>query len=1127
MTVTPESWRRVKHVFDAAIALEPAEWATFVRSECAGDSALRREVEQLLIAHTRATGFLRQPASVVLDVAHADTPLVESIGPYRISTMLGRGGMGVVYAGTHQATGMRAAIKTVRAARADRSFQIRREIEALARLNHPGIVRILDFGIEQGSPWYAMELVEHPTLASKHRVWSRAHALGFIQRLCDTLAYVHGEGIVHRDLKPANIFVTDRGLPLVADFGLASSVGVATGREVLDMSAAGGTASYMSPEQIAGELLDPRADLYAVGRILEGMVAGLETQDPAYVLSERLLARDPRERIAYAADVASALEAEGATAAPWNVAVPPARTYLCRPPLVGRDSILDQIDAHCFVFVTGESGSGKTRVALEASKRATARGYHVVSGACTVNGSPLHPLRPLLQAIADRCVELGSDTTQRVIGSRAAVLAAYEPALAHLSGEIADAGAVSLPPSDARSRLFRYLAESIAAHAADFPTLVVLDDLQWADELTLGFLEHCSRAPMPGNVRIIGTFRSEERTPQLMSIAQSTQARHIELSRIGGADVGGMIGGMLSLPDPPAGFVRFLAAKSEGNPYFVTEYLRMAVAEQVLTRDARGRWIFADTAEPTEVICAAMPLPQSLRDVVDRRLKALSPLAQRLMRCATVVGREFDAGVLEVAATIVRADLDVALAELVERFVIEPGDGDGFRFVHDKLREIPYAELADTERCHFHGRIAIALEQRHADSIGFEAMHGTIGHHWSAAGESARAVPHLDLAGDRAVRLHAINDAIGFYRAAVAAGDTAGIDVLAVREKLADNLSLTGSHAQARVQLELGLHGLAALGAAARLHRKIGRTWENTREHARALESYATAESMLAGAVADESEWVQIQLIKLSPYYWLNRTDEMTALINELEPHVHQPGFEHQRYHYYQTIMGRNHRRDRYAVAPETIDYARKSLAAAEVASAPVETANGLFTLGFTLLLSDQWGEAETVLQSALAACRRSGNLVNEVRSLAYLALTTRRQGRIDEAQRLGDEALAVAVAAGMADYAAIARATLGWVAWKRGDAERAVRECRAALESWNHPAFPFPFEWMARLVLLATEVDRAPAEELVTLAEPMLAQSQMQLPHAIERAIVDAVATHDREAVIRVIDASARLGLL
>jgi tetratricopeptide (TPR) repeat protein len=1186
MTLRQEDWPRVKRIFDAALACSPSNWDAFLTDACGTDAALRRQVEVVLRAHQRAESFLESPASVVLDVSRlGDEGAAAAVGPYRIVRVLGHGGMGVVYAGVHQATGMCAAVKTVSALRADKLLQIRREIETLARLRHPGIVRILDYGIERGRPWYAMELLEHCTLAEWGLERRRDDKLGLMQRLCETLAYVHGEGVVHRDLKPRNILVTDRQLPILVDFGLVARVGVATGREVLDPTRVAGSIKYMAPEQIEGDLLDPRTDLYAVGCILYELVTGRAPFDggvdevieqhrhrlprPLSSLVEnvpelldrlvlQLLAKQPRDRIAYAADVGSALARLGAAALPAYAATPAARPYLCRPPLVGRDTVLDQIDskltaasrgAGAIVLIEGESGVGKTRLALEVARRASARGYHVVSGGASAvasedtggarpEGPPLHPLSPLFQAIADRCTEGGLEVAERLLGDRGPVLAAYAPALAEVSGQQDRPPLHPLPPAQARTRLFRCLTDSVQAYAASTPLAVLLDDLQWSDELTIDFLDHLARGPiatMP--VIVIGTYRSEEPHQALASIAKFHAVCRIALPRIPEDAVSLMIGGMLSLADPPPGFVRFLTEKSEGNPYFVTEYLRMAVAERVVIRDAHGRWIFAETADPTEVVCESLPLPRSLRDLVDRRAQSLSPLARRVMLCATVVGREFDAVLVQVAEQLGDADISAAFDELARRYIVETTDSGESRFTHDKLREIPYSELPDGERRMLHGRVAAAMECRYADSVDLERMHASLGRHWSAAGDRGRAIPHLHKAGDRAVALHALREAIVLYREAVANIGALGSafdysearrDEIAIREKLGDALTLAGSHEEARTELERVFAGLDDNKSIdrARLQRKIAKTLENGRDYAGAHAAYARAERILEATAGDrplvwQREWVQVQLNRAWAWYWQGRPEEIAALIERVGPYVHQPGLARERLLYYQALGSRELRVARYVPSERTVEYAREALMASAEAGAAVDGVFCRFMVGFALCLRGRLDEAEGELATALTAARRFGDVSTEVRCLAYLALTKRLDGRVEETRQLADEALVLANAAGMTDYAAIAQAGLGWAALKQGQPDAARALFRAALDAWHRSHTAFPLQWIARLTLLAIDVDGEPLDELVALVQPLVDSAQMRLPDALDAALHDAVACHERH------DTAAALGAL
>jgi hypothetical protein len=194
-------------------------------------------------------------------------------GRYRIEQMLGQGGMSDVFRAVDVTTGERVAVKVVRSADPDLARRMAQEAKALARLEHPGLVRLLDAGVHDEQAFLVMELVEGPTLAARLRRGelspSRTAVLG--QTLAGALDYVHGQGIVHRDVKPANILLGPRARVRLADFGIArmtdaSSLTV-TGTTL-------GTAGYMAPEQLEHHTVGTAADVWSLGVILLECLTG-------------------------------------------------------------------------------------------------------------------------------------------------------------------------------------------------------------------------------------------------------------------------------------------------------------------------------------------------------------------------------------------------------------------------------------------------------------------------------------------------------------------------------------------------------------------------------------------------------------------------------------------------------------------------------------------------------------------------------------------------------------------------------------------------------------------------------------------------------------------------------------
>lgn len=200
------------------------------------------------------------------------------IGPYAISRELGRGGMGIVYAGQHQELGRWAAIKVLlEAGGPDAQARFQRECESLARLDHPGIVRIYDSGFFQNRPFLALEFVEgeplDEVLAKSGPLEQRLAAETMVE-VCEAIAHAHDLGILHRDLKPANLLWDATRRPRVTDFGLAKDL---TAQSLTTSGTMLGTPAYMPPEQAAGERqnLGPAADVYGLGATLFALLTGV------------------------------------------------------------------------------------------------------------------------------------------------------------------------------------------------------------------------------------------------------------------------------------------------------------------------------------------------------------------------------------------------------------------------------------------------------------------------------------------------------------------------------------------------------------------------------------------------------------------------------------------------------------------------------------------------------------------------------------------------------------------------------------------------------------------------------------------------------------------------------------
>jgi serine/threonine protein kinase/tetratricopeptide (TPR) repeat protein len=285
--MNPEIWLKVENIFHAALERTSAERKIYVDEHCGEDRELRQQVEILLAQEARVGSFLEVSAieNMPLTLTVAESPLGRTVGPYRIVSALGAGGMGEVYRAHDSKLGRDVAIKTLPhqfAHDPDRLARLRREARTLASLNHPNIAAI--YGLEESgeADYLVMELVEGEMLQG---ILPVATALDRACQVAMALEAAHEKGIIHRDLKPANVKVTPQGRVKVLDFGLAKAIWGQEGNQDLTQldgatgleSVAGlivGTPGYMSPEQARGKKVDKRADVWAFGCLLYELLTG-------------------------------------------------------------------------------------------------------------------------------------------------------------------------------------------------------------------------------------------------------------------------------------------------------------------------------------------------------------------------------------------------------------------------------------------------------------------------------------------------------------------------------------------------------------------------------------------------------------------------------------------------------------------------------------------------------------------------------------------------------------------------------------------------------------------------------------------------------------------------------------
>ncbi|MFN7974830.1 MAG: tetratricopeptide repeat protein [Acidobacteriota bacterium] len=1047
-----------------------------------------------------------------------------AIGPYRILRVLGKGGMGVVYEAEHPG-GARVALKTLHLPSVAMAGTIRREIQSLARLSHPGIVRIIDHGDHEGLPWYAMELLADPSLrnrmrgsrttgaaastsalpgASLHdteplpstpeapgddevpppvRPMPYHEALTIAARMCVPLSYLHGVGVVHRDLKPDNVVVKADGTTILVDFGLASRFGGEVARETLDvMDAVTGTAAYMSPEQWRGEVVDARADIYALGCILYELVAGrppflastigemlalhlhatpeppsrIATGAPSGIdaLVLRLIAKDARDRIGYADLVAAALIELGAEA----VGDIRARPYLYRAALAGRDlemrGLAARLDAMLrdggrkqTVLVGGESGVGKTRLLSELAQIAVVRGIRVIPAECAPDArAPLAAFRPLLRTVADRQRERGASRGSALPAHAVAVLLPYEPALAAIAGTEGPS-LPDLPPQETMARIAREIARALEVLLHDGPLLLMIDDLQWADDLSA---EICRRIAGDATLAaapfgLVLGYRSEEMTPIISSLLEQAAGSALPLARIETEGVASMVRDMLALQRTPEAFVRFLARHSEGNPFFVSEYLKTAVSEGLLARDARGAWRIAATATVlVEDDASRLPIPHSVRQLVSARLAMVDAPARAVLEVAAAIGRDAERPILAAAMVLAGGSLTMdAIGAIRERGMVDEAPDGTLRFTHDKIREIVLEGLAAGRRRRLHRAAARASETLYPGNAGKLAE---ITRLWDEGGRPRIAAPYYYQAARYACERFAFGDAERLFRARIRVADDDS------RESLHASVDFVG-------------HVLLQSGRVDEAEASIRSTLARA-QRAGDRESTADALRLLAtvlqhtGRIAESRD---VGRRSLSVVRELGDRDREGAHLAMLASIEHDMGDMASAWTGYESalLLHREVGDDRSAatclanmalLAQQQGLVTRATALFEDALAAASSTGNRILvgsTLGNLALLhqaAGRMGRARECFENALAIHREVGNRRFEGGALGNLGKLHLDQGRLGDAERLFDEALAIHREVGNRTHAAVALANLGLLRRAEGRLEESRQLCEQAI---------------------------------------------------------------------------------
>lgn len=778
-------------------------------------------------------------------------PAIRQIGDYTLGDELGRGAMSIVYRAQKGPQSFAIKVMAGRGDPVETRLSFRREAAAIARLDHPALVRVLEVGETEGRPYLVMDVAEGEGLdkAIAKSALDDDLVVALARSIASALAEVHRHGLVHRDIKPANIVLANTGEARLIDFGLVSPAS--------ETDAVVGTLHYAAPEQmgILNRRVGPPSDLFSLGvTMFEALTGRLPlaaeneteflhalattappdlrdvrpgTRPALAAIIARLLRKDPDDRYQSAQGLLADLNVidhlDQVLRSGRQVTLGANDRTMALDsdlPLVGREGELETLTRafeasrrgqFAAVMIEGEGGSGKTRLAREIIRHAEAQGALIVSGKCNeLETVPFGPLREAIDQLIARIGRLdederllATDHLREAAGEWGPLVRRLSPTLARLFGPMAEIR--PLEPNAEQHRFYEALA-SFFRHLGsnDRPVVMLLDDAQWLDEGSLRVLARLGSEPAGAPFLLIATSRDGEEhqsaIARVTTVLAGRLANRITLTPLNFDAIDALItlslgGSQLDRPT-----VQRLAALTHGNPFAIGQYLR-TLLDQGILRPSAGKW-----RADLEALEAAH-LPRDVIELVVRRLHSLGGGAARIAGIAAVIGNRFRSDLLATVADVAAQDLSRTLEELVNSGLLERTWGDQFAFVHDRVRESALERLTETEVKDIHQAAAEALDarqERTTTDLFALARHFALGH--SDVNPARAGELNLE-AGLRALEDHANEEAFELLdRAHAFLGAAHMAKPMRLLEGLGRACAMTGRLDRAFAYLEEALH---------------------------------------------------------------------------------------------------------------------------------------------------------------------------------------------------------------------------------------------------------------------------------------------------------------------------------
>jgi hypothetical protein len=636
--------------------------------------------------------------------------------------------MGTVYRVLDHVTGEERALKRIHPNPANRRFAVealQREYQVLASLDHPRIIRVYDYGVDDAGPYYTMELLEGRDMREAAPLPHQEACL-YLRDIASSLVLLHARGLIHRDLSPANVRITADGHCKLLDFGAL----VPFGRQEKVV----GTPPLVPPEAVEGGLLDQRADLYALGALAYWILTGRHayparqvgelldlwkspplppssfapstpSQLDALVVS--LLSADPLARPASAAEVIARFNAIGDLPPEGSKEVERlAMSFLASPRFTGRSAELSALDALVQGAVRGRGaavciealpGMGRTRLLDEIGVRAQLAGAVVLRADATAHRYSHGTARTLVLRLFEALPGVALERARR-----------FRAALSSLGGELVAKLGGAVPPAPSalakHADPFRPLEGWFAGVAEDKPLVLLVDNVDHADDASLGVLAALARLSHQSSLLVVVTRQSDKDAAAAIGLeALRAHSSPIELLGLNSGEMLELTRSLFGDAPNVERFAEWLRGQTAGTPLHALEIVRQLVANQVIRYNA-GIWTLPATRPE-------WALPSALGDVLASRIASLGSEARAL---AERLALQRERATFELCRLVTENADDrlvfLLLGELAQADVLYP-DADAYRFSSTAVRDALLRGMNETRLHQNHRRLGEAFAE--------------------------------------------------------------------------------------------------------------------------------------------------------------------------------------------------------------------------------------------------------------------------------------------------------------------------------------------------------------------------------------------------------------------------------